>query len=76
MSAEDISQYTGMFLVNERRPKRSLSLFFDKTESGTKGLCILRKKPEDVIMRERLKKVECHYLLLRDEKDSIRPSNL
>jgi archaellum biogenesis ATPase FlaH len=65
-----------MYLVDERQSEQSYSLFFDRTKTGAKGLCILRRQPDDVALRIELKNVKCHWLLLRETKDSIRPSDL
>lgn len=67
---------TGMFFISERRPKRSLSLFFDRTRSGKKGLLIVRNQPEGVSSDDELERIECHRLLLRETENSIRPSDL
>jgi len=67
---------TGMFFISERRPKRSLSLFFDRTKTGIKGLLIVRNQPEGVSSDDELKHIECHRLLLRETENSIRPSDL
>lgn len=66
----------GMIFVDERRPKRSLSLFLNGKESGRKALLIARNEPGDMASDEELEDVECHRLLLRETEGSIRPSDL
>lgn len=66
----------GMLFVNERRPERSLSLFLEKKKSGRKALFISRHKPQAMAGEEDMRGVECHRILLREEPNSIQPSNL
>ncbi len=67
---------TGIIFVNERKPKRSLSLFFGRKKSGEKALFISRNQPETMAGGEELTGVECHRILLREEGDSVKPSDL
>lgn len=76
MSTRENEQFNGMFFVDERRPRKSFSLFCDRIKAGSKGLCIARREPDDLSVQELLKKVEYHRLLLKDAENSIRPSDL
>ncbi len=66
---------TGMIFVDERRPKRSLTLFLNGKESGKKALLIARNELGRLASDEELEDVECHRLLLRETEDGIRPSD-
>ena len=66
----------GLFFINERRPRTSHSIFKERTKAGEKGLFIARYHPDDVALKEELCDVECHWLLLRERENSVRPSDL
>lgn len=76
MSAEGGGSLKGLFFISERRPRTSHSIFKQRTRAGEKGLFIARYHPDDVALKEELCDVECHWLLLREKENSVRPSDL
>ncbi|MCK4443436.1 MAG: DUF835 domain-containing protein [Thermoplasmata archaeon] len=66
----------GLYFISERRPRSSHSLFRQRTKAGEKDLFIARYHPDDVALKEELCDVECHWLLLREKENSVRPSDL
>lgn len=76
MSIEGGRALNGLFFVSERRPNASISLFKERTNAGEKGLLIARSHPDDIALKEELSEIECHWLLLREKKNSVRPSDL
>ena len=76
LSTEGGGSLKGLFFISERRPRASHSIFKERTEAGEKGLFIARYHPDDVALQEELRGVECHWLLLREKENSVRPSDL
>jgi hypothetical protein len=76
LSVECGGSLKGLFFISERRPRESHSIFRERTEAGEKGLFIARYHPDDVALKEELCDVECHWLLLRQRENSVRPSDL